>query len=862
MKSPELPWGIKEKNTGAKLVAQQLRAMLWKRVIHSLRNKLVTITQLVVPLFFTIIPCIVLKTLPGPREGPPLELSLNMFEEPITTIYDAANSNFSKNLYESFKSYAGQFGAVARVENFPDSNTYIVEKAKTGLSSFKNNYQVGFDANNTFSTALFNAESYHGIGAAVTAVGNMMHRALLSQEHGVKITNHPLPRATNEQVEDELRSSAALGMIIAFNVMFGMAFLVGTFAIFLIKERAVKSKHLQFVSGVNSFSFWSATFIYDLVNYAIPSVLLIPVFVAFNIKALTTGTNLAWLFLVDILYGWAILPFIYVTSSVFTVPSSGYVWLTVLNVFTGTLAVLAVIILRIPNLNTGDIADALEWVFHIVLPNYNFGRALQNLYINSDNRRICDRPEVQVFCEDLLGAFDTNITNPCCFQQEKCGNFCAFWTSNPGDWSSPGIGKSLIFLAIQGLAFTIFVFSIDSGTARRAVSAIVSGSRSVISSQFDDDKMIDKDVQDEKKRIKSTPIETLTANDMIVLCDVVKFYGNFRAVEGLNLGIPKGECFGLLGVNGAGKTTTFKMLTGDESLSGGSAFIDSFDVASQIKQVQQRVGYCPQFDALIDQMTVKETLEMYARLRGVPEGDIDQVVKSLVKGLLLEEYIDKQSGQLSGGNKRKLSTAMALVGDPPVILLDEPTTGMDPVARRLLWQTLNQVRDSGRTLVLTSHSMEECEALCTRLAIMVNGQFKCLGTTQHLKTRFGEGYTLIAKLDGQEAEIVEQNMSNMEAFVESNFSGALLKDKHHGLVHYHLMSKGVSWASVFGLIERNRELLKIDDYSVSQTTLEQVFINFARTQKPPTIDKSGVGTQCGRCCSFIFCCRCCRKQNT
>ncbi|CAD5112606.1 DgyrCDS1819 [Dimorphilus gyrociliatus] len=862
-KSPQLPWSISKKNSGGKLVLQQVRTMLWKRFIHSLRNKLVSVTQLAVPLFFTIIPCIVLRTLPGPREGPALNLSLSMYDSPITTVYSnySANNQIMPRLLENFKNYANEYGSIREPgsEKYNGSNRYIVEQAKNSLSLYKNNYQVAIDGRQTYFELLFNGESYHSVGTAFSVLGNAVQRMLISPEHGVKATNHPLPRDTNEQVEDELRSSAALGMIIAFNVMFGMAFLVGTFAIFLIKERAVKSKHLQFVSGVNSFSFWSATFFYDLINYAIPSILLIPVFVAFNIKALVAGTNLAWLFLIDMLYGWAILPFIYFTSSIFTVPSSGYVWLTVLNIFTGTLAVLAVLILRIPDLNTGTIADVLEWVFHIILPNFNFGRALQNLYINADNRRICDRPEIESFCNSMIEIM--NSTNPCCFQTERCGNFCAHWTKNPADWSSPGIGKSLIFLSIQGLLFTMLVFIIDSGTARRAVSAFVSSSRAMMASQFDDDSMIDEDVQEEKLRIKSTPMDTLAKTDTIVLSDVVKFYGNFRAVEGLNVGIPGGECFGLLGVNGAGKTTTFKMLTGDESLSGGKAFIETYNVASEIKQVQQRVGYCPQFDALIDQMTVKETLEMYARLRGVREEELKQVVQSLIQGLLLEEYTDKQAGQLSGGNKRKLSTAMALVGDPPVILLDEPTTGMDPVARRLLWQTLNKVRDAGKTLVLTSHSMEECEALCTRLAIMVNGQFKCLGTTQHLKTRFGEGYTLVAKLSGSTEEEVAERMQEMQNFVESSFEGATLKDKHHGLVYYQLKSRGVSWASLFGTIEKNRERLHIDDYSVSQTTLEQVFINFARTQKPPTIDKSNIGVQCTRCCSYILCCRCCCKDD-
>lgn len=125
--------------------------------------------------------------------------------------------------------------------------------------------------------------------------------------------------------------------------------------------------------------------------------------------------------------------------------------------------------------------------------------------------------------------------------------------------------------------------------------------------------------------------------------------------------------------------------------------------------------------------------------------------QELIGKLDLSKHADKPSHTYSGGNKRKLSTAIALVGDPPIVFLDEPTTGMDPGSRRFLWSTLTSVMKSGRSIVLTSHSMEECEALCTRLAIMVNGQFKCIGSPQHIKSRFGEGYIVTAAVTPSES---------------------------------------------------------------------------------------------------------------
>ena len=159
-----------------------------------------------------------------------------------------------------------------------------------------------------------------------------------------------------------------------------------------------------------------------------------------------------------------------------------------------------------------------------------------------------------------------------------------------------------------------------------------------------------------------------------------------------------------------------------------------------------------------------------------------------------------------------------------------------------------------------SFSMEECEALCTRLAIMVNGQFKCLGSTQMLKSKFGDGYTLIAKIrSGQHHDVEIQTMQLM-TFIEETFAGSTLKDKHQGYVHYHIGTGSKGWAEIFGIMERAKEQYNLEDYSVSQTTLEQVFLNFARAQRPPRDTKMTTMTKCRNCCNFIFCCGCCSSK--
>jgi len=210
---------------------------------------------------------------------------------------------------------------------------------------------------------------------------------------------------------------------------------------------------------------------------------------------------------------------------------------------------------------------------------------------------------------------------------------------------------------------------------------------------------------------------------------------------------------------------------------------------------------------------------MYARFRGIPETYVPLVVNKLLKKLGLMKYADKTAGSYSGGNMRKLSLALALVGEPSVVFLDEPSTGMDPVSRRFMWNVIASVTKN-KSIILTTHSMEECEALCGRIGIMVSGKLRCLGSVQHLKSRFGKGYHM-------EINTTERSFANVKAFVEKLDPGAQLEEFHAGRLKYRLPQLNLSLSKIFGSIESAKNELEIDDYSVSQSTLEQIFILMA-----------------------------------
>jgi ATP-binding cassette subfamily A (ABC1) protein 5 len=226
------------------------------------------------------------------------------------------------------------------------------------------------------------------------------------------------------------------------------------------------------------------------------------------------------------------------------------------------------------------------------------------------------------------------------------------------------------------------------------------------------------------------------------------------AVRNLSLRVAAGEVVGLLGHNGAGKTTSMRMVIQEEAATAGRVQIGKEEVVSNQAAAFQQLGYCPQFDAVWQRVTVREHLALYAALRGVTPARIPGLVASYLAGLRIEEHADKYSKDCSGGTKRKLSYAMSMLGAPRIVLLDEPSTGMDPQSKRFVWDTVEASfrEGQGRGAILTTHSMEEADALCSRVGIMVKGELRCLGSTQHLKNKYGAGYQLEVKWSGRQED--------------------------------------------------------------------------------------------------------------
>nr|KAJ3412950.1 ATP-binding cassette sub- A member 1 [Polyrhizophydium stewartii] len=295
---------------------------------------------------------------------------------------------------------------------------------------------------------------------------------------------------------------------------------------------------------------------------------------------------------------------------------------------------------------------------------------------------------------------------------------------------------------------------------------------------------------------------------------------NKMAVRNSCFTIEEGKLFALLGQNGAGKSTTISMLSGMTPATMGDALIYGLSAHNQTQRIRSIMGICPQHDILFNDLTAREHIELYAGIKGIPRDQIKQLIEERLLAVRLHTVADVRAGTYSGGMKRRLSLVISTIGDPKIIFMDEPTTGMDPVNRRCVWTFIEQFKQ-GRVIVLTTHSMEEADVLGDEIGVMSNGRLRAINNSIALKTKFGAGYHVSVVTDVAEVDHVKQIIHDMipEALLEDASAGALLFQFPPSSIS--VVPRLVQW------LEQNKDGL-VRSWGISQSTLEEVFLKLVR----------------------------------
>ena len=658
--------------------------------------------------------------------------------------------------------------------------------------------------------------------------------------------NHPLPY-TYQQIANNQFGPANNASVY---VVIGLAFIAAAIAMGITKERQTGVKEQQLISGMHASAYWLARFSVDLTLYLITAGLIVILFVIFDIHKFLTNTGaLSALTAVLFTFGPTFIAFTYFTTFFFRTVGIAQAATLAVNNIAGIVLSVVSNVMRLPALGetSNDVEKVLRYFFRII-PMFNMGDSIYNILVTRS------------------------------------------YTPAPSVWSEDVTRQSLIALAIEFPIFVILTWFMEKSEDSPMVKNLMSKMKKfIVSHCFCVSRRKPEPVtgEDDMVLAEKNRVAEGVPDAMITLDNVKKSFGDLNAVKGVSIACQPGEVFGLLGLNGAGKTTAMKIAVGQIASDGGRVLIGGMDIRKALLRSRKTIGYCPQFDALIEELSVTEHLHLFGRLRGIPTWDLVTETNRLMDLLDLKRFAHTRAGTLSGGNKRKLSVAIALVGDPEIVCLDECSSGMDPLARRYMWSVIQAIaREKKRVIILTTHSMEEAEALSSRIAIMASGRFRCLGSLQELKNTYGKGFELSVKVKAPNANVVDaqkiawgvmtETMTREECVTkcdEAGISKREIYDKEMGVgpltetvssaafaewwvqqtmvdkvkefaykkipgdvsliegigrVQKFLIRKCKSVLELFEILEAAKTSTDIEEYSVNQYSLEQIFNSFAK----------------------------------
>jgi ABC-type multidrug transport system ATPase subunit len=564
------------------------------------------------------------------------------------------------------------------------------------------------------SPILFNA--YGEIGVSQATNGGVRK---------IKVSNHPLDKTEYERG----RIVFVSGILASVMIMAAYGFIPSGATFYVVMEKEKDVYNQLIISGASQVAYWLSNFVFDVLWGFLPAAGAMIIFGAYDLKAFITEPGTSASVALFIIYMPAMAGLAYLVSFLFSKAGNALIFSWIFNLSVGFLGVIILsIVLGIDQ--TYDFGVFLRWVFRFI-PTFSLGYGFLIISIQ--------QPQSKVKGVGPLAGLGVGGT--WCTPRDEVDSGTKYREDRDCRYM---IGDEFLILALCSVFYIVLVIFLDIVYSSPACKRRLA-SRNLPPTAATDEKLEDEMVLAEKTRVAGLdPLQ-----QFVYVKDLHKVYPNgMHAVKGISFAASEGQVFGLLGVNGAGKTSTFKMLCGQVEQTSGEVMIQGISVATRAPEARRLIGYCPQFDALLEQCTVDEHLYLYGRIKGLSGKALADAVASQINELDLASYVRSRAGQLSGGNKRKLSVAMATIAEPPMVFLDEPSAGMDPVARRGMWSLIQSIAEKRKksVVILTTHSMEEAEALCSRIAIQVDGRFRCLGTSQQIKSKYGQGLELNVRL--------------------------------------------------------------------------------------------------------------------
>merc|ERR1719427_312663 len=580
-----------------------------------------------------------------------------------------------------------------------------------------------------------------------------------------------------------------------------------------VHEREKKIRNQLRISGMSFISYWYSLLLIDLIIYMIGAVALVFGIFYYNCRGFQTLNSKIALIAIIIGYGPCIVQSTYVLSFLYqkqqTASATGVMLVEIVSIVPFT------IVSTLGMFGYKAVSEAISIILAVINPFYTGISGVYGIFA--------------LYKEYAVKGMANEIPERAYF-----------------DFSFPAIPLSLVLVYIQNYFLYYLLMFVEvkysGGSSKDVVPCRkfrknslrkVSDSSTKLHIEISSDSVLDDDVIEESSLVvKQVEMLNKLEKDKIPVILVDKLWKKFGSenktclksssseekvvVEDVSFSVSPGQVLGLLGPNGAGKTTTISMVNAEQSADSGNVYVVGNHIKSCTSEAYKNMGYCPQDNPVWDMITLKEHLNLYAAARGIPVSKRNETVNAFIDALDIKEHANKLGKQLSGGTQRKLCFAMSMLNSPPVVLFDEPSSGQDPKTKRFMWNAITQAfKNSKRGAILTTHYMDEADALCNKIAIMVKGKLKCIGTTQHLKDKFGKGYVLEIKLKSA------QQQSQVNDLVYELFGEIVSRETFGSRYVFNIPQANIkSLSQVFRTLEDGKKSLNIEQYSFSQSTLE------------------------------------------
>lgn len=717
----------------------QWRVLLWKRRHQFDRSRGQWAFSMVVPVALLVLAAVLVTLLPvGIIGDNPGVTDIGTYSPYMTTPVSAATSTDAA----AYAASANVTDVMYSGPSYESLYNYVNEQSTLLVPGNNSLAGVYFEATNNF-TVMYNATTPLELPALV----NQLLQSAVNDYTGNQLTINtlcePLPASA-------LSSQTNYGILFCFVIAIWVGSLGGGMSIVLSGERVGLVKHQQLASGTSKLTYWISNLCFDF------CIMLFHVFILMICmycadKQHFDNDNAGQLLLAGVVFTFAALFRFYVVSFMVDdvkMVQSIYFYGSLMVMYV-TITVWVQIVYTANGGNMGATSSKLiTFILSVLDPTFGFSFFL--LFKHNFLGATTLVPGIQwtlippmalsaVVSMIMLVSieFGTDISAVAGYWWLKCcgGEKDTDDSNTRASIITPGgMAKDEMFVE-DGIA-SDGAFGLHRATATRQLR--VAGQD-------------DPDIIRERQRVEGIyQSKRLSKSDHSIFIHKLSkiFHGRGTvptkvAVDGVSLAVGLGEVFGLLGANGAGKTTLLKIVSGLELPTTGQAYINGYNVVKHRTNAQRSMGLCPQFDTLVERLSVRENLLFFGMIKGISNVELDSVCDAYMTALNIKKYENKLIQHLSGGNRRKVSLAVALLGCPPTVYLDEPSTGLDPVASRLMWRLLSKISATkSNAIVLTTHNMLECEAVCTRIGVMKTGKLVCLGDSQHLRSVHGTGFLL------------------------------------------------------------------------------------------------------------------------